>query len=168
MAAASLWNIFQWAGPAGCLGNPPAACLLTAYVSIPKDVWVLAGITLTANFGVRLAFRLNRGEAKSSRHDKIQKVRQLMSSPLDLDAKPQMGIAQYLMLNMVGILVYGIAIARIFGVVKVRESVGSFPSIPPEMLSLMGISAGALVAVNSLRNFRAGDAYLHDRSDEHG
>lgn len=127
MAAASLWNIFQWPGPACCPANPPAACLLTAYVSIPKEVWVLAGITLTANFGVRLAFRLNRGEARSSRNDDIPKVQQLMSSPLDLDAKPQMGIAQYLMLNMVGILVYGIAIARIFGVVNVRESVGRFP-----------------------------------------
>ena len=69
----------------------------------------------------------------------------LMSSPLNTGGKPQTGIAQFLMLNAIGLLVYGMAIARIFGRVTVGQMVHGFPEIPAEVLALMGLGAGGKV-----------------------
>ena len=75
----------------------------------------------------------------------------LMSSPLNTGGKPQTGIAQFLMLNAIGLLVYGLAIARIFGSVTVRQMVHGFPEIPAEVLAWMGLSAAGMVVVSAVR-----------------
>ena len=75
---------------------------------------------------------------------------ELMSSPLDTGGKPQMGIAQFLMLNAIGLLVYGMAIARIYGRVTVGQMVHGFPEIPAEVLALMGLGAGGKVVVSAV------------------
>lgn len=75
---------------------------------------------------------------------------ELMSSPLDTGGKPQMGIAQFLMLNAIGLLVYGMANARIYGSVTVGQMVHGFPEIPAEVLALMVLSAGGMVVVSAV------------------
>jgi hypothetical protein len=139
MTAGSLWNTSIWV--------PPAE--MRAFVKVPADVWVLAGVTLGANLGVRIAFSLNKNLNRSNLKtgDRLQ---QLFMSPLDMQGKPNMAIAQYVLMNVVAIVVYAVAIFQLFYSIGEKIPVPDFPTIPAEVLSLIGVSAGGFLVANSI------------------
>lgn len=139
LGAASLWNVYAW---------KPGDATLGAFVTIPGQLWVMAGLPLIANFGVRLAFSMRGGAVRTAAM--VPPMQQLLASPLDPAAKPQMGNAQYMILNLIVLLVYAIAIARLFSAVVVGGTVGSFPDIPEEVLALIGVSVGGFVATTAI------------------
>ena len=146
LGAASLWNVFAW---------KPGGPTLDAFVTIPGQLWVMAGLPLIANIGVRVAYALRGAGAVHAVHAVhavagIPPMQQLLASPLSRSVTPRMGNAQYLMLNMVILIVYAIAIGRLFSAVVVGGAVGDFPGIPEQVLALVGVSVGGFVATAAL------------------
>jgi hypothetical protein len=136
MAAGSLWNVFVW---------DTGSTELSAFVKIPPEVWVLGGIAVLSNVGVRAAFALSTKPGKYEVRSTPDRLSGLMTLPLDSDGSGKMAAAQYVVFNMLGLVVYGVAIARLFGSVVGSNPVGTFPTIPSEVLGLMAVSGGGLV-----------------------
>lgn len=143
LGAASLWNVYAW---------KTGGATLDAFVTIPGRLWVMAGLPLIANFGVRLAYSLRGARAAGAvaGASAAPPMQQLLASPLGHSLQPRMGNAQYLMLNMVVLIVYAIAIGRLFSAVVVGGQVGTFPDIPEAVLALVGVSVGGFVATTAI------------------
>jgi hypothetical protein len=136
MAAGSLWNVFVW---------DPKSTELSAFVKIPPEVWILGGIAILSNVGVRAAFALSPKQKKYDVQSSPNRVSELMTLPLDSEGSGKMAAAQYVVFNVLGLVVYGVAIARLFGTVVGSAQVGAFPKIPSEVLGLMAVSGAGLV-----------------------
>lgn len=140
MASGSLWNICAWNS---------TATQLNAFVDVPPGVWILGGITLLSNVGIRTAFALSTGPDKLNIAPGPTAMDDIVKPPLDPDGSTKMAAAQYVIFNLLALVVYAIAIARVFSVVKVGELVGTFPAIPEEMLGLFAVSAGGFVVTSA-------------------
>lgn len=141
MAAGSLWNVFVQA---------PGAPTLKAFVAVPASVWILGGITLLSNLGVRASFAASDKPEKYFVQPSPNRVAALMTTPLDDDGSAKMTAAQYVVFNLVALIVYGVAIARRFWAVTGQGEVGAFPEIPAEILGLMAVSGAGLVTSSAV------------------
>jgi hypothetical protein len=139
LGAASLWNVYH-----GTFSQKE----LTAFVDIPTRLWVMAGLPLLANVGTEAVYRL-RGLHAVHAAAVTPPMQQLLSSPLDSTDRAQMGNAQYLMLNLIVLIVYAIAIARLFGEIVPGKTILAFPDLPETILALIGVSVGGYVATTA-------------------
>lgn len=142
MAAGSLWNVSLWTY------KPDVP--LDAFVSVPSSVWILGGITILSNVGVRAAFAVSQKADKYKVERSPNWMAELMTTPLDDDGSARMGAAQFVVFNVLGLIVYGVAVARIFGALPEGAPVPEFPEIPPEVLGLMAVSGGGIVASSAV------------------
>lgn len=55
-----------------------------------------------------------------------------------------------LLMNVIAIVVYAVAISRLFHTVSGTSPVPDFPTIPAEVLSLIGVSAGGFLVASSV------------------
>lgn len=141
MAAGSLWNVFVIA---------PSSNDFNAFVTVPPEVWILGGITILTNVGVRAAFAISPKPDKHNVRHTNNRIAELITTPLDDDGSAKMGAAQYVVFNLIALVVYGVAIARLFAAVTGTGTVPAFPGIPAEVLGLMAVSGAGLVATNAV------------------
>ncbi|MBK7464715.1 MAG: DUF2778 domain-containing protein [Betaproteobacteria bacterium] len=145
MASGSLWNVFVWRTD---------TTTLNAFINVPASVWILGGITLLSNVGIRLTFALSQKPNQLEKEPLQSKLDEIVTPPLDSDGSTKMASAQYVLFNLLALVVYGVAIARMFALATAGEPLGSFPAIPDEVLGLFAVSAGGFVVTSAVPGLR--------------